>query len=120
MIEAHIVFDRRMFGPDTRASLTVDEFASLVQARDAFAEMLAHPVDKDEIARVLAPTRKIFGKSVAPVRDLAAGTVLRRELLTVKKPGTGIRGSQIDALIGRRLKREVDARRLLCWADLDD
>ncbi len=120
VIEAHIVFDRRMFGPDTRASLTVDEFASLVQARDAFAEMFAHPVDKDEIARVLAPTRKIFGKSVAPVRDLAAGTVLRRELLTVKKPGTGIRGSQIDALIGRRLKREVDARRLLCWADLDD
>ena len=77
MIEAHIVFDKRMFGPDTLASLTVQEFKQVAQARDAFAQMLRHPVDKDRIAGDLAPTRAMFGKSVAlaaqPARRHRAG-----------------------------------------------
>jgi N-acetylneuraminate synthase len=119
MIEAHIVFDKRMFGPDTPASLTVEEFSQVARARDAFAEMLAHPVDKDRIAGELADTRALFGKSVALARSLPAGTVLARDMLTVKKPGTGIPASEIDSLVGRRLKRDADAQRLLSRDDLD-
>lgn len=119
MIEAHIVFDKRMFGPDTPASLTLQEFRQIAQARDAIAEMLAHPVDKDRIAGDLAQTRAMFGKSVAPVRNLAAGTVLKRDMLTVKKPGTGIPASEIDSLVGRRLKRDAAAVRLLSRDDID-
>jgi N,N'-diacetyllegionaminate synthase len=119
MIEVHIVFDKRMFGPDTPASLTIEEFRQVAQARDAFAQMLAHPVDKDRIAGDLAPTRALFGKSVALARSLPAGTVLARDMLTVKKPGTGIPAAEIDSLIGRRLKRDTDAQRLLSRDDID-
>ena len=119
MIEAHIVFDRRMFGPDTPASLTVEEFKQVAQARDAFASMAAHPVDKDKVAADLAPTRAMFGKSVALARNLPAGTVLKREMLTTKKPGTGIPAAEIDQLVGRRLKRDADAQRLLSRDDID-
>lgn len=119
LIEAHIVFDRRMFGPDTPASLSVDEFGLLVKARDAFAEMRDSPVDKDAAAAALAETRAIFGKSVAPVRDLTAGTVLSQEMLTFKKPGSGIGASDLASVVGRRLRRDVAAHRLLSWQDLD-
>jgi N,N'-diacetyllegionaminate synthase len=119
MIEAHIVFDKRMFGPDTPASLTVQEFKQLAQARDAFAQMLANPVDKDRIAGDLAPTRAMFGKSVALSRNLPAGTVLARDMLTTKKPGTGIPAAEIDSLVGRRLRRDADAQRLLSRDDID-
>jgi N-acetylneuraminate synthase len=119
MIEAHFVFDKRMFGPDTPASLTVEEFKQVAQARDAIATMLAHPVDKDRLAGDLAPTRAIFGKSVALLRSLPAGTVLARDMLTVKKPGTGIPAAEIESLIGCRLKRDADARRLLSRDDID-
>jgi N,N'-diacetyllegionaminate synthase len=119
MIEAHIVFDKRMFGPDTPASLTVAEFKHIAQARDAIAQMLAHPVDKDRMAGDLAQTRAMFGKSVALLRSLPAGTVLARDMLTVKKPGTGIPAAEIDSLIGRRLKRDADAQRLLSRDDID-
>jgi N,N'-diacetyllegionaminate synthase len=119
MIEAHIVFDKRMFGPDTAASLTVQEFKEVAQARDAIAQMLSHPVDKDRIAGELAQTRTVFGKSVALSRNLPAGTVLARDMLTVKKPGTGIPAAELDTLVGRRLKRDADAQRLLCREDLD-
>ena len=119
MIEAHIVFDKRMFGPDTPASLTLQEFKQVVQARDAIAQMLAHPVDKDRIAGDLAPTRAMFGKSVALARSLPAGTTLARDMLTTKKPGTGIPAAEIDSLVGRRLKRDADAQRLLSRDDFD-
>ncbi len=119
MIEAHIVFDRRMFGPDTPASLTPDEFRLLANARDAFHEMRIHPVDKDILADSLRPTRQIFGKSIALADDAPAGTMLTREMLTFKKPGSGIPAADIDQLVGKRLKRAVDARNLLSWEDID-
>jgi N-acetylneuraminate synthase len=119
MIEAHIVFDKRMFGPDTSASLTVEDFRQVAQARDAIAKMLANAVDKDRIADDLASTRAMFGKSVAVTRGLPAGTVLARDMLTVKKPGTGIPAAEIDSLVGRRLKRDADPQRLLSRDDID-
>lgn len=119
LIEAHIVFDRRMFGPDTAASLTVDEFRWLAQARDAFAEMLASPVDKDRMAVEMTAMRSMFGKSVALTAGMPAGTVLMPGMFTLKKPGTGIAASDMAALVGRRLKRDVAANRLLSWDDID-
>lgn len=119
MIEAHIVFDKRMFGPDAPASLTIEEFKLVADARNAFSRMLAHPVEKDRIAADLAPMRATFGKSVALNRSLVAGTVLARDMLTIKKPGTGIPAAEIDSLVGRRLKRDADAKRLLSRDDID-
>ncbi|HEV7276271.1 MAG TPA: N-acetylneuraminate synthase family protein [Devosiaceae bacterium] len=119
MIEAHIVFDRRMYGPDTPASLTVEQFRFLAEARDAFSLLQANPVDKDAVAAASAPMRTIFGKSVATVADLEAGTILTAELLTMKKPGTGIPAKDLEHLVGRRLARRVEARRLLTWEDID-
>lgn len=120
LIEAHIVFDRRMFGPDTPASLTVDEFRLLAQARDAFAEMRSHPVDKDAMGSQMRTMRSVFGKSVALISDLPRGTTLAADMLTLKKPGAGIPASDMAALVGRRLKHNVEACRLLSWDDIDD
>ena len=52
--------------------------------------MLANPVDKDREAEAAAPVRALFRKSVVARVPLAAGTVLREDLLAAKKPGTGI------------------------------
>ncbi|MCX6995970.1 MAG: N-acetylneuraminate synthase family protein [Kiritimatiellaeota bacterium] len=118
LVEVHVVFDRRAFGPDTPASVTVDELALLARARDAFQRMLAHPVDKDGVAALLAPMRDLFAKSIAPARVLAAGTVLTADLLVPRKPGTGIPFTECGRVTGRRLAREVRPDRLLAWEDL--
>lgn len=119
LIEAHIVFDRTMFGPDAPSSLTPTEFRLLANARDSFAEMLSNPVNKDALAAELSPMRAMFGKSAATTQDLPAGTVLTGEMLTFKKPASGIPASDLSKLVGSRLKKDVSARRLLTWDDLD-
>jgi len=120
IIEAHIVFDKRMFGPDTHASLTPDDFTLLARFRDAFNEMMQHPVDKDTMAESMMAMRGIFGKSLAPVRRLVAGEVLTEDMLTAKKPGGGIPVEEKEQLVGRRLARDVAPDRLLSPQDLED
>ena len=118
MIEVHVTFDHRMFGPDVPASLTFEQFRQVAEARAAFAEMDANPVDKDAAADELETMRGLFTKSLAPSRDLAKGTVLTAEMLTAKKPGTGISATKLDEIVGRTLSRDVVPDRLLRPEDL--
>lgn len=118
LLELHVTFDRRLFGPDVPASVTFDELSFIRVARDSFHRMDQNPVDKDCMAQGLAQMRATFGKSLAPVRALSVGTVLTRELLTLKKPATGIPADQLDEVIGRRLAHAVASDRLLTWEDL--
>ncbi|HLD17193.1 MAG TPA: N-acetylneuraminate synthase family protein [Coxiellaceae bacterium] len=119
VIEVHVAFSRDMFGPDTPASLTFEEFAFLAQARDAFHVLQTHPVSKDLLAEELKKTKQLFAKSYAPITALIEGTVLTESLLVLKKPGTGFTPIDLDKLVGRRLKRAVSPARLLVEEDLE-
>lgn len=120
LVEAHIVLDKRMFGPDTAASLTVEDFKLLTGAKKAFYEMTKSPVDKDEVAASMSEMRKLFGKSLAVTQDLPAGTVLTNSLITVKKPGTGISSEYRGEVVGKTLIRDVFRNRLLRWDDVSE
>ena len=119
VLEMHIVFDRRTFGPDARASLTADEFASVISARGEIQELRDHPVDKDGTAAQLSETLSLFSRNLAPITDLKAGTVIERNHLTAKKPGSGISPTKLDEIVGRHLKHDVDHRRLLRLEDIE-
>ncbi|MEW5914173.1 MAG: N-acetylneuraminate synthase family protein [Thermodesulfobacteriota bacterium] len=119
IIEVHITYHRQMFGPDAAASLTPDELALLVQARDAFFTMSA-PLDKDALAADKALLRAQFGRSLALVQDRPAGHRLVAADLTLKKPGGGIPYQDLARLIGKRLARPVQANRLLRREDIED
>ena len=67
----------------------------------------------------MAETRRLFGKSVALREPLPAGTVLRLEHLTLRKPGGGLGRDLIAQLVGHRLVRSVPTNRLLRLDDLE-
>jgi N,N'-diacetyllegionaminate synthase len=117
LLELHITLDRRMFGPDTIASLTVAEFAQVTAFRDALVAMDSAPVDKDRLAEDLAPLRRLFVRSLAPARALSAGETLTPDMIVTKKPGTGIPPTRLDELVGRVVARDVPADRLFCEED---
>ncbi|TVM13814.1 N-acetylneuraminate synthase [Oceanidesulfovibrio indonesiensis] len=119
IIEAHAVFDKRMFGPDAKASLTIDDFSAIVSARDTLFAMRT-PVDKDATSRRLAHMRSLFGRSVCVTADLPAGTKIKAEHLTLKKPSGGIPPEQLHKLVGRTLVRDIRAIDLLSWQDLEE
>lgn len=120
LIELHVTFDKRMYGPDTVASVTFEELSFLQKARDAFYTMHGHPVNKDDMARDMGVMRGLFTKSIGLKAEAMAGDILCEAMLSPKKPGTGIPYDDRQKVIGRTLKRAVSADRLLTWEDLND
>jgi N,N'-diacetyllegionaminate synthase len=107
LIEVHLTLSRDMFGPDVVASVTPTELKQLVDGVRFIESMAANPVQKNTLDPRTAPMRQIFFKSVVPLTDIAAGTELARDMLGLKKPGTGIPAAELETVIGRILKRDV-------------
>ena len=120
VVEAHVAFHRTMFGPDVPASLTFEQLAEVVEQLGPLRSALAHPVDKDQEASELEDIRGLFTKSVVPVQDLPAGTVIQRTHVTFKKPGRGIPAREVGRAVGMRLKRSVKRDELFQWDDLEE
>jgi len=106
-LEVHVTLSREMFGPDVPVSVTTSELSQMIEGVRFIEKMMSHPVDKDAMAWETAPLRKMFTKSIAARMDLPVGTVLRKEHLTLKKPGTGIPTNRLAEVIGSRLKHPV-------------
>jgi len=119
ILEVHVTLSRDMFGPDVVASVTPAELQQLVEGVRFIEKMMAHPLDKDELAQKTAHLRTAFTKSVVARRDLEAGTLLEREHLAIKKPGTGIAAARLPEMLGCRLRRSVRADELLSEADVE-
>lgn len=120
ILEIHVALSRDMFGPDVPSSVTTSELRQLVDGIRFIERMRGSELEKDAVASELAPLRALFTKSVVARHALDAGTVLAREHLTVKKPGTGIPAARMDELVGRRLRNAVQADALLAETDLED
>ena len=119
MLEVHVALSREMFGPDVIASVTTQELRQLVEGIRFVERMKAHPLDKDVSAKETAPLRKLFTRSLVASTNLPAGTVLAREHVAIKKPGTGLAPDRLDEVIGRRLKRPVVADQVLAADDIE-
>ena len=109
VIEVHVTMSRGMFGPDVPASVTIEELRHLVDGVRFVERMHANPVDKDAVAEGMAPLRAIFNKSLVARTALKAGTVLADSHVAAKKPGTGIPAERLPDVLGRRLRRDLQA-----------
>ncbi len=118
ILEFHVVFDRRCFGPDASSSLEIDEIKNLVQAVKNIQTSLQQPVDKFDNSR-FSDLKNIFEKSLAINKDLPAGHKLTFEDLEAKKPkGYGIDAFEFEKVIGRELRREMEKWSFLAKRDL--
>jgi N-acetylneuraminate synthase len=119
MLEVHVALSREMFGPDVIASITTQELRQLVEGIRFIERMRAHPLDKDASAQETAPLRRLFTRSLVASASLPAGTVIAREHVAIKKPGTGLPPHRLDDIIGRRLARPVAADQVLAAEDIE-
>ncbi|MEO1516130.1 MAG: N-acetylneuraminate synthase family protein [Bacteroidota bacterium] len=119
LLEFHAVFDRRMFGPDASSSLTIDEIHQLVQSVRFLERSLASPIDKNDL-RPYTELKKIFEKTLAVNKDLAAGHRLRFEDLEAKKPARqGVSSTDFRQVIGQPLKQDLSQWSFLQWEHLE-
>jgi len=118
VIEKHLTLSRHMYGSDAKHSLEPAEFADLVRGIRAIEVILANPVDKNELSEV-KEMKAVFEKSLVARCDIPAGSLIREEMVCLKKPGTGISPSRYWDVVGRKATRFVSANALFQEADID-
>jgi N,N'-diacetyllegionaminate synthase len=117
MLEFHIAFSKSQFGPDAKASLTLEQTADLVRAVRQLFIALRNPIDKDAQALTMAPLHDLFTKSIVAARELEAGHILRDEDLAFKKPGAGWSARDVDSILGKILRISVPKDHFFCRED---
>jgi N,N'-diacetyllegionaminate synthase len=106
VLEFHVTFDKRMFGPDASSSLTIDEVKQLVIGVRQIETALSNPITKDidENKRIL---KTMFGKSLVINRDLKSGDIIKLEYLEGKKPGDkGISAADFQEILGKKVTKD--------------
>ena len=119
ILEFHVVFDRRLFGPDAKSSLTIDEITQLVQDCNALYKAKQSPVNKNSTTD-FTELKAIFEKSLAVNKDLPQGHVLSFLDLEAKKPkGFGIDAAKFQDVIGKKLCKNLTQWDFLNEGDLE-
>ena len=120
ILEFHVVFDKEMFGPDAKASLTMQETTQLVKAVNTIEIALKNPVDKKDNSK-FDVLKSIFEKSLAVNKDLKAGSVLTFSDLETKKPkGFGILANEYEKVVGKKINKDLNQWDFLTDDDLSE
>ncbi|HUO10025.1 MAG TPA: N-acetylneuraminate synthase family protein [Phycisphaerae bacterium] len=117
LLEKHLTLDRTRKGPDHAASLEPKQFAEYANCA-RFCHQMRGPIAKQPQPRELQ-IRQQTRQSLTTKMALSKGTTLTRDMLTVKRPGTGIPAALYDQTIGRKLVHAVSANTILTPDDLE-
>lgn len=117
VVEKHVTPDRDLPGPDHKASATVDEFAALVASIRRIEESMGDGDKK--FSEEESAVRRMARKSVVTVRAIEKGEVIARRDVCFKRPGIGIAPIDIDTVVGRTVRRPIDADRVIRREDLE-
>jgi N,N'-diacetyllegionaminate synthase len=119
LLEFHVVFDKAMFGPDAKASLTIQEVKQLVEGVRQIREALSSPVDKTANTN-FSELKSMFEKSLAINKNIPAGHVLQEEDLEAKKPkGYGIPATDFKQVIGKPVTRSLKQFDFISYQDIE-
>lgn len=108
ILEFHVVFDKRQFGPDSSSSISIDQTKELVKGVREISISLNNPVNKSDNTRFL-DLKNMFEKSLAVNKRLMKGEVISFDDLEAKKPANiGVPASDYKNIIGKVLNNNKD------------
>ena len=104
VIEKHFTLDKKLPGPDHKASLEPDELKAMVTAIRNIEISLGDGIIRLTPSEVL--NKPVARKSLVAKKSIKAGDVLSAENITSKRPGNGISPMRWDEVIGRTAERD--------------
>ncbi len=111
VIEKHFTLDKKMKGPDHKASLEPYEFGTMVKAIRNIERALGNK--KKVPTKSELKNRPIARKSIVATHGIKKGEQFTEKNLTVKRPGTGISPMKWDRVIGKTAKKDFTKDELI-------
>jgi N,N'-diacetyllegionaminate synthase len=114
IIEKHYTLDKKLPGPDHSFALEPDELKQMIRNIRDMEKALGNgikdrsPLEGEEM--YTKARRSLHAKT-----DIAKGTKITRDHLSVKRPGYGIKPKHIDLLVGRIAKKDIKEDEWITW-----
>ena len=109
ILEFHAVFHHQLFGPDAKASLTIDQIKTLTKGVRQINTALNNTHSKTDSSK-FTELKTMFGKSLAVNKHVKAGETIAIDDLESKKPGNmGIPAKDYKNIIGKKWLTDIDA-----------
>lgn len=117
-VEFHVVFDKRQFGPDSRASLTFEEASRVSAFRTTWRVVNEPSFDKDLTTAELFQMREIFGRGLSLKSGIKKGELIEESNLTLKKPLGPLGWKERQLVIGKKALRDLESDCHITLSDL--
>jgi N-acetylneuraminate synthase/N,N'-diacetyllegionaminate synthase len=113
IIEKHFTLNRKMNSPDHPFSINPSELKEMVrsirQVSDSLGTRHKHVIPNE--SKFLS-----YGKrSIVAVKAIPRGTTITKDMITTKRPGTGIPPQFIPSVIGRDTRKDLTEDEIITW-----
>ncbi len=117
VIEKHFTLDKSKIGMDNQMATEPDEFKRMIDCCANVAISLGstnRSVSEKEKEMILKMRRSVIAK-----HDLSIGKVLELSDFDYKRPGDGISPSDVNSLVGKKLKKDIKADYMIRLEDVE-
>jgi len=113
VIEKHFTLDKSLQGNDHYHSMDPNDLRRFVRNIELLEEIVGmdekEPLDSEE------PARRYARRSIVAKMDIAEDAIITKEMLTFKRPGTGISPTLLDEVVGKRAKKAIGVDEIVTW-----
>jgi N,N'-diacetyllegionaminate synthase len=121
ILEKHFTLDRKIEGPDHKASLDPDELKKMVRRirigdYPKFNKVVLGRKEKKPTKNELK-IAKLARKSITAKQDISKGTIITKGMLEIKRPATGIQPKYLEKVIGKTTRKNIKKDTLIKFDD---
>lgn len=113
VIEKHFTLDKTLPGNDHYHAIDPQDLKTLIQNLKLLKKILGQ--DRKDLIESELSSRLYARRSIVAKVDILKGTVITKDMLTQKRPGTGISPAMTDIVVGRETKKDIKADSLVLW-----
>jgi sialic acid synthase SpsE len=115
LLEKHFTLSRELEGPDHPFALEPGELKALVRSVREVESALGNGRLEGPSEEESKEMYRLARRSVIAAVDIPAGTVIERQMLTVKRPGYGVKPRDIELLVGRTARVDIEFDDVISW-----
>jgi len=116
VIEKHFTLNKNLPGPDHKASLNPEELKEMVKKIREVEIILGKKEKKPTTSE--RKIMKLVRKSIVAKRDIQKGMKITKNMLTIKRPGTGIEPKFFKKVVGKIARRYIKKEEFISFKNL--
>ncbi len=113
IIEKHFTLDQSMPGPDQTTSYDPPAFSRLVQAIQETETLMGSPIKQPTAVELV--NSQGMRRSIVTKHDIKAGETLTADMLTFKRPASGLKPAFLSQLMGKTVVTDLPQDTFIGW-----